>query len=818
MFRNKQNFKKAFIDKLMSLQGKTISQATPLDAYKTLGAMVRERVMPNWASTTRLYRETGLKQAYYFSMEFLLGRLLKSNLLNLGLLDLCREALRELDLNLEEVAVEEPDAGLGNGGLGRLAACFLDSLASLDLPGHGIGIRYKYGLFEQKIKNGFQVEFPENWLREGNVWEVRRPEDAVEVRFGGNVRLEQQHGRLVCHHENCEVVRAVPYDLPVVGYGTDTVNTLRLWDAEALDSERCAAMGCYHRVVDYQQALESITELLYPDDSHREGKVLRLKQQYFLVSAGLQSILGHHKKKYGTLSNLPSKVAVHVNDTHPVLAIPEMMRILMDQEGLPWDQAWKITTQTVSYTNHTTLAEALEKWPVDIFQPLLPRIYQIVEEIDRRFRLSLAIKGMPDRHSANQMAIIAGGQVRMAPLAIVGSHSVNGVARLHTEILKQREMKDFYAVYPEKFNNKTNGISHRRWLLQANPDLAALITGAIGPEWIRQPDLLERLLPYHQDLSFQEQLRRVKQKNKLKLAEIIKQKYGLAVDVNSLFDVQVKRLHAYKRQLLNVLHIMDLYNRLKEQPNPSIMPRTFIFGAKAFPNYHLAKKIIKLINTVAQVVNHDRRTRDLIKVIFMENYRVSLAEQIIPAADLSEQISTAGKEASGTGNMKFMLNGAATIGTLDGANVEIAEAVGKDNIFIFGLTADEVLHYKLHGGYCSWDLYHGDPRLKTILDQLVNGFFPVPRDEFVEIYDHLLCHNDEYFVLRDFASYVEAQAAVSRAYQDKRRWSSLCIQNIARSGRFSSDRTIQQYAREIWGIKPTQEIAPRASEVEAAFR
>ncbi len=818
MFQNKRSFKKAFIDKLMFLQGKNVSEAAPLDVYKTLGAMIRERVMPNWAGTTRKYRETGLKQVYYFSMEFLLGRLLKSNLLNLGLPDLCREALDELGLNLEEVAVEEPDAGLGNGGLGRLAACFLDSLASLDLPGHGIGIRYKYGLFEQKIKNGCQVELPENWLREGNVWEVRRPEESIEVRFGGTVKLEQQPGRLVCYHEDCEVVRAVPYDMPVIGYGTATVNTLRLWDAEALDSERCAAMDCYRRVVAYQQALESITELLYPDDSHREGKILRLKQQYFLVSAGLQSILSHHKEKYRTFANLPGKVAVHINDTHPALAIPEMMRILMDQEGLPWDQAWEITTQTVSYTNHTTLAEALEKWPVDIFQPLLPRIYQIVEEINRRFRLSLATKGVPDQCASEQMAIIAGGQVRMAPLAIVGSHSVNGVARLHTEILKQREMKEFFAVYPEKFNNKTNGISHRRWLLQANPDLAALITEAIGPEWIRRPDLLERLVPYHQDPSFQEQFRRVKQKNKLNLARMIKQKYGLAVDVNSIFDVQVKRLHAYKRQLLNVLHIMELYNRLNDQPDLSIIPRTFIFGAKAFPNYHLAKKIIKLINTVAQAVNHDRRIRDLIKVVFVENYRVSLAEQIIPAADLSEQISTAGKEASGTGNMKFMLNGAATIGTLDGANIEIAEAVGKDNIFIFGLTANEVLNYKLQGGYCSWDLYYGDPRLKRILDQLVNGFFPAPRDEFAAIYDHLLCLNDEYFVLCDFASYVDVQAAVSRAYQDKRRWSSLCIQNMARAGRFSSDRTIQQYAMEIWGIKPVKEKAVLPSGLETAFR
>lgn len=802
MFANKHSFKQAYTDKLMRLQGKNVHQSTPLDAYKTLGTMIREQVMQNWVATNRHYREEGSKQVYYFSMEFLLGRLLESNLLNLGVLDLCREALLELGIDLEDVMVEEPDAGLGNGGLGRLAACFLDSLASMNLPGHGSGIRYKYGLFEQRIQNGGQVELPEYWLREGNVWEIRRPEEAVEVKFGGSVRVEHQDGRMIFHHEHCEVVLAVPYDMPVVGYGNKTVNTLRLWDAEVSENERCAVLGCYRSVVDYKHALESITELLYPDDSHREGKVLRLKQQYFLVSAGLQSILRSHKKQYGTLTDFHRNAAIHINDTHPVLAIPELMRFLMDQEGMPWEQAWEITTKTISYTNHTTLAEALEKWPVDIIQPLLPRIYKIVEEINQRFSREVSSLYRGDWGKACEMAIIADGQVKMAHLAIAGSHSVNGVARLHTEILKQREMKNFYAVYPEKFNNKTNGITHRRWLLQANPALAKLVSDTIDPGWIQYPELLTGLLAHTEDSSFQEQLHRIKKQNKAALAKVILQKCDLTVDLDSIFDVQVKRLHAYKRQLLNVLHIMDLYNRLREQPELDIAPRTFIFGAKAFPNYQLAKKVIKLINTVAHVVNRDHRIGGKIKIAFLENYRVSLAEQIIPAADLSEQISTAGKEASGTGNMKFMLNGAATIGTLDGANIEIMEAVGKDNIFIFGLTAEEVLHYYHCGGYCSGDLYHQDFRLKKILDQLVSGFLPAARDEFMEIYDHLLLHNDEYFVLSDFASYVEAQKAVAKAYQDRRRWLSLCSHNIAHAGKFSSDRTINRYAEEIWGLKP----------------
>jgi starch phosphorylase len=788
-----------------------MEEATALDLYKTLGEMIRDYVMERWVATARRYRAAEAKQVYYFSMEFLLGRLLESNLINLGLLELCVEGLKELGIDFAAVANEEFDAGLGNGGLGRLAACFLDSLASMHLPGHGYGIRYKYGLFEQRIMDGYQVELPEYWLREGNVWEVRRPEDAVEVRFGGFVRMAQERGRICFCHEGSEAVLAVPYDIPVVGYGNQTVNTLRLWDAESVLTERCASLGCYRDVVNYKHSLESITELLYPDDSDLEGKRLRLKQQYFLVSAGVQDLVRRHKAHYGTVLNFHEKNAIHVNDTHPVLAIPELMRILMDQEGLGWEQAWSITTATVSYTNHTILSEALEKWPVDIFKPLLPRIYAIVEEIDRRFKDEAAAKYSGDWEKSDRVAIIDGEEVKMAHLAIAGSHSVNGVAALHTEILKHQVMKPFYELYPEKFSNKTNGITHRRWLLKANPRLANLITMAIGGEWLRAPEVLSALQDYTMEPSFQEAVEQVKRENKALLAKEIKYKYGLVINEESIFDIQVKRLHAYKRQLLNALHILHLYNRLKDEPDLDITPRTFIFGAKAFPNYHLAKKIIKLINTIAAVVNSDRRTRDILKVIFMENYRVSLAERIIPAADVSEQISTAGKEASGTGNMKFMLNGAITIGTLDGANVEIMKAVGRENIFIFGLTADEVMRYYQNGGYNARTFYTADPRLHRIVDQLIDGSLGVPASEFSLIHDHLLLHNDEFFVLHDFASYAAAQEAVQEAYHDRRRWLAMSIRNIAQAGRFSSDRTISEYASGIWRIKPVVPAAPRDS-------
>lgn len=802
MFTQKQSFKDTFVRKLKAMQGKDLAGATPLDAYKTLSTLIREEVMEQWMATSGRYSASGSKQAYYFSMEFLLGRLLGSNLLNLGVLELCREGLEELGIDLEEVALEEHDAGLGNGGLGRLAACFLDSLASLGLPGHGCGIRYKYGLFEQKIRNGCQVELPEYWLNDGNAWEIRRPEEAVEVKFGGLAHMERFGSRMIFHHEDYDVVRAVPYDLPVIGYKNGTVNTLRLWDAEAVAIERCASLGCYRQAVDYKHSLESITEMLYPDDSHDTGKMLRLKQQYFLVSAGIQGILRRFKERYGSMADLHRKVSVHINDTHPVLAIPELMRLLMEREGMSWEQAWEITTRTVSYTNHTTLAEALEKWPVSLFQPLLPHIYRIVEEINARFCKSVW-NCRPDlRDNLGRMAVIADGQVKMAHLALAGSHSVNGVAALHTEILKHRVMRDFYLLYPEKFNNKTNGITHRRWLLKANPLLADLISETIGPDWIRHPEALAGLESYAADSSFQDRLATVKRLNKAALAKVIRENNGLAVDVDSIFDVQVKRLHPYKRQLLNVLHIMYLYNRLREEPGLQITPRTIIFGAKAFPSYHLAKNIIRLINAVADRVNGDAAIAGRLKVVFLENYRVSLAEQIIPAADLSEQISTAGKEASGTGNMKFMLNGALTIGTRDGANIEILEAVGLDNIFIFGLTAEEVFHYYRHGGYCAGELYRHDPRLRLVLDQLTDGFLPAARDEFRLIHDHLLCHNDEFFVLKDFDAYAEAQKAAELAYGDRRRWLAMCARNIAHAGKFSSDLTIARYAAGIWGIKP----------------
>ena len=803
MFKNKEQFKRNFVQKFEQMHGKDINEATADSVYQTLGMMVRNEVAAQWISTNRFYRENEAKEVYYFSMEFLLGRLLENNLLNLGALNLCREGLSELGISLDEALAAEPDAGLGNGGLGRLAACFLDSLASMGLPGHGCGIRYRYGLFQQAISDGAQVELPEDWLRGGNVWETRRPEEAVEVRFGGRVRVEQAGGRLVFHHEDYDSVLAVPYDLPVIGYQNSTVNTLRLWSAEPvlIDLKRgCPNPGSYRNVVEYKHRLEAISELLYPDDSSRKGKALRLQQQYFLVSAGLQSITAAYKKRYGTLKGFSDRVAVHINDTHPVLAIPELMRILIDDEEMGWDEAWEITEQTISYTNHTTLSEALETWPVDLFAPLFPRIYQIVSEIDRRFRSELSRLFPAGRSKEQSRAIIADGHVKMAHLAVVGSHSINGVSRLHTEILKQREMKDFFEIYPAKFNNKTNGISHRRWLLQANPLLAALVTETIGPDWIGAPEKLARLLEYAGDPAFQDKVFRVKQQNKIALAKLIRERSGWSVDPDSIFDVQVKRIHAYKRQLLNALQILYLYNRLCEEPDLEMTPRTFIFGGKAFPNYALAKQIIKLINTLALVINSDRRVNDKLKVIFLENYSVSLAEKIIPAADVSEQISTAGKEASGTGNMKFMLNGAVTIGTMDGANVEIAGAVGRENIFIFGLSAEEVMHYHRRGGYCSAEFCARNPRIKEVVEQLVNGFLPVSREQFALIHESLIASNDEYFVLKDLPDYLQTQKLLGQTFRDRRHWLEMSIKNIAHAGCFSSDLTIANYAAEIWKV------------------
>ncbi|MCZ0756503.1 glycogen/starch/alpha-glucan phosphorylase [Anoxybacillus sp. J5B_2022] len=797
MFSNKEEFKTVFLKKLEMMYGKRFEESTVRDQYQTLGNMVREYISQNWIHTNERSRANNHKKVYYLSIEFLLGRLLGSNLLNLGIRDVVEEGLRDLGIDLREIEESEADAGLGNGGLGRLAACFLDSLASLNLPGHGYGIRYKHGLFDQKIVDGFQVELPEQWLRHGNVWEVRKEDLAVEVNFWGKVDVSYEGGRLTFRHVDSEKVMAVPYDMPVIGYGANTVNTLRLWSAEPAKT-----FPTYKNVMQYKRETEAISEFLYPDDTHDEGKILRLKQQYFLVTASIGSIVRAHRQQYGHLYQLHEYVAIHVNDTHPVLAIPELMRVLLDEEGMGWEEAWHITTNTISYTNHTTLSEALEKWPIRIFQPLLPRIYMIVEEINERFCRELWQRYPGQWKRIEEMAIIAHGLVKMAHLAIVGSYSVNGVAKLHSEILKHREMKLFYEVFPQKFNNKTNGITHRRWLLKANPELSSLITRAIGDRWIKEPETLLDLKPYAYDASFRDELGKVKQKRKTMLVKRIYEQTGITVDESSIFDVQVKRLHAYKRQLLNVLHIMYLYNRLKEDSSFSIYPRTFIFGAKASPGYYYAKRIIKLINSLADKVNRDSQTNDRLKVIFLENYRVSLAEEIFPAADVSEQISTASKEASGTGNMKFMMNGAITLGTLDGANIEILEAVGKENIFIFGLTAQEVLDYYQNGGYRAHEYYHHDRRIKQVVDQLVNGFFSDAHDHFEPIYDSLLMQNDEYFVLRDFAAYAEAQERVEAAYKNCDHWLQMSVINIAHSGYFSSDRTIQEYANDTWKIKP----------------
>ncbi|MBS4215269.1 glycogen/starch/alpha-glucan phosphorylase [Neobacillus rhizophilus] len=798
MFSNKERFKEDFLKRLEMLCGKSFSESTPRDHYQTLGNMIREFVSNDWIATNERYMAVREKQVYYLSIEYLLGKLLRQNLLNLGVEETVAEGLSDLGIELADLEELEPDAGLGNGGLGRLAACFLDSLASTDLPGHGHGIRYKHGLFEQKIVDGYQVELPEQWLRSGNVWEIRKADLAVSIPFWGKVETRQENGRLVFQHINTEVVTAVPYDMPVVGFQTKTVNTLRLWSSEP------AQFPVHKDILQYKRRTEAISEFLYPDDTHDEGKTLRLKQQYFLVSASLQSILRSYKKQHGSLEELNHHVCIHINDTHPVLAIPELMRILMDEEGFSWEQAWEITTNTISYTNHTTLSEALEKWPIHIFQPLLPRIYMIVEEINERFCKERWKETPGDWERIAGLAIIADGYVKMAHLAIVGSFSVNGVARLHTEILKEREMRPFFQLFPEKFNNKTNGIAHRRWLLKANPKLSSLLCETIGDGWTHSAHELMQFLKYQDDYSILGKLAAIKQENKQNMAEVIYKHNGISVNPDAIFDVQVKRLHAYKRQLLNVLHIMHLYNRILEDSSFSMVPRVFIFGAKASPGYYYAKKIIKLINTVAEKVNHDPKVGDKMKVVFLENYRVSLAEKIFPAADISEQISTASKEASGTGNMKFMINGALTLGTLDGANVEIHERVGDDNIFIFGLTAEEVLHYYRHGGYESVEYYHHDNRIQQAVNQLVNGFFPGVHNEFEPIFDSLLEENDQYFVLKDFASYVDTQRRVGEAYADSLKWQKMCLTNIAHAGYFSSDRTIKEYAKDIWGIHPVK--------------
>ncbi|KZZ85623.1 glycogen/starch/alpha-glucan phosphorylase [Bacillus sp. SJS] len=797
MFSSKESFQKSFLKRLEMTYGKTFRESTSRDQYNTLGNMVREYISTNWIETNEKNRSANNKQVYYLSIEFLLGKLMGQNLLNLGIRDVVEKGLEELGISLSDIEESESDAGLGNGGLGRLAACFLDSLASLDLPGHGCGIRYKHGLFDQKIADGYQVEYPEQWLRHGNVWEVRKPDQAVDIAFWGTTESREVDGKLEFKHVSPETVVAVPYDMPMIGYETSTVNTLRLWSAEPAHHP-----PLNRDLLTYKRETEAVSEFLYPDDTHDEGKILRLKQQYFLVSSSLQSIIRSFRKKNGSLHNFHEMVAIHINDTHPVLAIPELMRILLDEERMEWEEAWEITTKTISYTNHTTLSEALEKWPIYLFKPLLPRIYLIVEEINERYCKALWERYPGDWNRIEQMAILAHGLVKMAHLAIAGSHSVNGVAKIHSDILKMREMKLFYEFEPEKFNNKTNGIAHRRWLLKANPELASTITEAIGERWVKDPEYLIQLKRFIYDEGMKEKTAKIKQVRKELLAQKIFEQSSMKVDPSSIFDVQVKRLHAYKRQLLNVLHIMYLYNRIREDSNFSVYPRTFIFGAKASPGYYYAKKVIKLINSLAEKVNSDPKVSKMIKVVFMENYRVSLAESIFPAADVSEQISTASKEASGTGNMKFMMNGALTLGTLDGANVEILESVGPSNIFTFGLTAEQVLDYYENGGYRSTEYYHHDVRIRQAADQLINGFFHETEGEFEAIYDSLIAHNDQYFVLKDFSSYAEAQERVEQTFINKGEWQEKSLINIAYSGSFSSDRTIKEYADGIWRIKP----------------
>lgn len=799
---DKETFKEAYENKYKNLHGAEIEEGNNQQKYEALGSLIRDHVARLWMKTNKKYNFTGEKQIYYFSMEFLLGRLLGDILLNLGIINVCKEALAELNIRLEELEQYEQDQGLGNGGLGRLAACFLDSMASLNIAGHGCGIRYKYGFFEQKIIDGKQVEVSDNWLREGNVWERRRPDKAEIVKFGGEIEVIEEEDRLVFKHINYEPVLAVPYDTPIVGYKNDVANTLRLWSAETVSNEfdySSFSRGEFLKALEYKNSVEAISQVLYPDDSFYEGKILRLKQQYFFVSAGIQRIIRHFKKHGGNVKEFDEKVSIHINDTHPTLAIPELMRILLDDEGLPWEEAWRITTNTISYTNHTILAEALEKWPIEMFKQLLPRIYMIVEEINQRYCQELWNKYTGQWDKISRMSIISDGQIRMANLAVVGSYSVNGVAKLHTEILKKEEMSDLYYLFPNKFNNKTNGITHRRWLLKSNPRLTSLLQDTIGDSFIKHPTDLIYFEKHVYNKRVQEELASIKRYNKAKLADKIYKNKGIKIDSESIFDVQVKRIHAYKRQTLNCLRIMDLYNQLSENPNLDINPRTFIFAGKAAPGYYLAKSIIELVNSIADTINNDKRISKVLKVIFLENYSVSLAEDIIPAADLSEQISTATKEASGTSNMKFMMNGALTIATLDGANIEIKDEVGENNIIIFGVTAREIMNYMQEGGYSAIEICNKDNRVNNVVRDLISGRYCKDKERFRNIYESLISYNDEFFVIKDFKSYIKSQDKVNLLYNNIYKWQEMCGINIAHSGVFSSDRTIKQYVTGIWG-------------------
>ncbi|WP_058307940.1 glycogen/starch/alpha-glucan phosphorylase [Gracilibacillus massiliensis] len=790
---------KAIIHSTEELSQHPFKEASKEQIYNGLCEIVKLEINRQWEKTNRKYNKKNPKQVYYLSMEFLIGGLLKNNLLNQNMLHICNEALTKLGLIPEEIYKQERDPGLGNGGLGRLAACFLDSMASLNYPGHGYGIRYRYGLFEQRLINGYQTELPDYWLDSPYPWEIKKNDEAVELEFGGTVQMDRDNnGDLVFHYINTDKVRAVPYDIPIVGYQNQVINTLRLWSAEPISTIDQNESNQYFHQLEHHHSIDQISGFLYPDDSSQEGKILRIKQQYFLVAASLKNIISHFKSKMKkSLKHLPKKAVIQINDTHPSLAIPELMRLLMDEEGFGWDDAWEITTNTFAYTNHTIMSEALEKWPVAMIQNLLPRIYMIIDEINERFCQGIWYNQPQLRDTIPQLAVIADNQVHMARLAIISSFSVNGVAKLHTEILKTQEMKEFHQLFPKRFNNKTNGISHRRWLLMVNPQLSELITETISPSWIHRPRELTHLVRHIKDQPLLDRLNQIKRQNKIELAKFIQQSTGILVDDQSIFDVQIKRLHEYKRQLLNIFHVIYLYNELKDNPSLDITPRTFIFAAKAAPSYYFAKEVIKLINTVADVVNYDPSIKGKLKVVFLENYNVSLAEKIIPAVDLSEQISTAGKEASGTGNMKMMMNGALTIGTLDGANIEMKDLVNRSNIFLFGLTADQVQEFYRNGDYQATEIYQTDERLTQIMHQIRDGFFG---QEFNDIYYHLLSSNDPYFILKDFDDYVETHQFVDQTYRNSNKWLSKSLVNIAHSGKFSSDRTIREYATSIWKL------------------
>ncbi len=808
MFK-KEAFKKSVKDNVKFLYRKTIEEATQEQIFQAVSYTVKDVIIDNWLETQKAYDEQDPKTVYYMSMEFLMGRALGNNLINLCAYGEVKEALDELGFDLNCIEDQEPDPALGNGGLGRLAACFLDSLATLNYSAYGCGIRYHYGMFKQKIENGYQIEVPDNWLKNGYPFELRRPEYAKEVHFGGYVRVEYdpEKGGNKFIHEGYQAVKAIPYDMPITGYDNDVVNTLRIWDAEPIVDFELDSFdkGDYKKAVEQENLARNIVEVLYPNDNHYAGKELRLKQQYFFVSASLQAAIDKYKKKHSDIKKLYEKVTFQMNDTHPTVAVAELMRILMDEEGLGWDEAWEVTTKSVAYTNHTIMSEALEKWPIELFSRLLPRVYQIIEEINRRFILEIQAKYPGNYEKIKKMAIIYDGQVKMAHLAIAAGYSVNGVARLHTEILKNQELKDFYELMPQKFNNKTNGITQRRFLLHANPLLADWITEHIGPDWITDLPQLKKLAVYADDDKALQEFMNIKFKNKERLAKYILEHNGVEVDPHSIFDVQVKRLHEYKRQLLNILHVIYLYNQIKMHPEMEFYPRTFIFGAKASAGYATAKKIIKLINSVADVVNNDASINGKIKVVFIENYRVSNAEWIFAAADVSEQISTASKEASGTGNMKFMLNGAPTLGTMDGANVEIVEEVGAENAFIFGLSSDEVINYENNGGYDPNVIYNTDEEIRQVLMQLINGTFSSDTELFRDLYDSLLNTKntdrpDRYFILADFRSYADAQKRVEAAYRDEKGWAKKALLNTACSGKFTSDRTIQEYVDDIWHL------------------